>query len=59
MEQIKIYYYKEKPYKIFCNSKIKINNIWEDVVIYECLYENPDGKYWVRFNDDFYSLFKA
>ena len=53
-----VFYYKDKPYRIFCKSKIKISGTWEEVIIYECLYENKDGKYWVRFDDEFYFLFK-
>lgn len=54
-----IYYFKRKPYKIFCNSKLKFEDEWKDVVIYEALYNNPDGKYWVRFKDQFFELFKT
>ena len=41
------YYYKErmdKPYRIVTESKMKISNLWIDVVIYEALYENKDGQ---------------
>lgn len=34
-------------------------NEWVDVVIYECLYENPDGQIWVREKTQFYELFKT
>ena len=30
---------------------------WIDVVIYECLYDNPDGMVWVRTKEQFYNLF--
>ncbi len=55
----KIYSYKGNPYKIFSETKMKISNLWIDVVIYETLYENPDGKYWVREKGQFYELFKS
>jgi hypothetical protein len=54
-----IYYYKGKPYKIFAESKMKISNLWIDVIIYETLYDNKDGKYWVREKGQFYELFKT
>jgi hypothetical protein len=59
------YYYKGKPYKIVEYSKIKLydemgmNGSWHEVVIYRTLYDNPDGKTWVRFKDDFESHFKT
>jgi len=56
-----IYYYKErmdKPYRIVTESKMKISNLWIDVVIYEALYENKDGQIWVREKGSFYELFK-
>lgn len=53
-----IYYYKDKPYTIVINSKIKIEGEWKNVIIYHCEYENPDGMYWTRFTDEFFDLFK-
>lgn len=53
----KIYYYDGKPYRLFANSKFKIGKLWIDVIIYETLYDNPDGKYWVRENGEFHKLF--
>jgi len=44
---------KERTYEIVCRSKMKIDKIWQDVVIYKCLYENPDGDTWVRPVEDF------
>lgn len=60
-----IYYFKGKPYEIFDRTKIKMydemgmNGYWEEVVIYKTLYHNPDGKYWVRFKNDFFANFKT
>lgn len=31
---------------------------WIEVVIYMCLYENPDGMVWVREKSEFYNKFK-
>jgi hypothetical protein len=31
---------------------------WVEVVIYETLYENPDGRVWVREKEQFFKLFK-
>lgn len=31
---------------------------WIDVVIYQCLYVNPDGHIWVREYNEFFNLFK-
>jgi len=54
-----IYYYKDKPYKILYESKIKISEIWIDCIIYECLYENPEGMIWVREKNQFFKLFST
>jgi hypothetical protein len=32
---------------------------WINVVIYQCLYDNPDGDIWVREREQFYELFKS
>ena len=67
----KTYYYKGKPYKVLLETKAKASGFadamdvdrydasreWIDVVIYECLYENPDGMVWVRTKEQFYNLF--
>lgn len=53
-----IYYYKDKAYKIFQVSKMKIGGTWIDVVIYVCQYENKDGGIWVREREEFFNLFK-
>jgi hypothetical protein len=53
-----IYTYKDKDYSLFAKSKIKIGDEWKGVVIYKALYDNPDGEYWVRFEEDFLKLFK-
>jgi hypothetical protein len=68
-----IYYYKGKPYTILAESKIKLSGIidlpeievtdvevgadWVDVIVYECEYDNPDGKIWVRTRKQFFELF--
>ncbi len=51
------YKYKERPYKILHESKIKIGGTWIDVIVYQCLYENPDGMIWVREKEEFFKLF--
>lgn len=52
-----IYEFKGKPYSIVCESKMKISELWIDVVIYKTEYNNPDGMYWVREKGQFYKLF--
>jgi hypothetical protein len=32
-------------------------NQWLDIVIYKCMYDNPEGKIWVREKSEFYRLF--
>ena len=54
----KRYYYKDKPYRIFSETKVKIDGNWIDSVIYQCLYDNPDGIFWVRTAEEFDRLFK-
>lgn len=53
-----IYYYNDKPYCVMEETKMKIEGVWVDCVIYQCLYENPDGMIWVRPKGLFYELFK-
>jgi hypothetical protein len=55
---MKKFEYKGKPYHIIGREKIKIGDEWKDTIRYECLYDNPDGKIWNRFKDDFFRLFK-
>lgn len=50
--------YKGKTYCIFQETKVKIEGKWVDCVIYQTLYDNPDGEFWVRTKDEFHSLFK-
>jgi hypothetical protein len=38
---------------------IQGKNDWLDVIIYQCEYDNPDGKIWVRTEKQFFELFKA
>jgi len=52
-----VYTYKDKPYKILYESKIKIGGTWIDVIVYECQYENSDGMIWVREREEFFKLF--
>lgn len=55
----KIYSYKKHLYYKLFELKIKTKeDVWVPVVVYECLYENPDGMIWARYQDDFYSLFE-
>ena len=50
MREIKIggiyTHYKGKRYKVL--SLAKHSETLEDLVVYECLYDNPRGKIWVR-----------
>jgi hypothetical protein len=47
-----------KLYLKLFKSKIKRENVWENCVIYLCLYFNKDGMLWVRYTDDFNENFK-
>lgn len=58
MIEKKVYMFKDKPYQILTESKIKIGDTWEDVIIYKCLYLNIDGMLWVRFKKEFEEKFK-
>ena len=53
----KRYVYKGKQYCIFQKTKMKIDGKWIDCVIYQTLYNNIDGKFWVRSSKEFYDLF--
>lgn len=54
----KRYIYKNKIYCIFKETKMKIDGNWVDCVIYQTLYNNPDGEFWVRSKEEFFKLFK-
>lgn len=44
---MKLYrHYKNKPYKVL--GHVKHSETLEDLTLYETLYENPNGKIWVR-----------
>jgi hypothetical protein len=53
-----VYEYKGKLYRIFAETRVKINGVWVDSIIYQTLYNNPDGWIWVRTREEFFSLFK-
>ena len=56
---MKIYKHKNgKKYIKLLQTKIKNNGVWEDCVIYMCLYWNKDKMIWVRFINDFNENFK-
>lgn len=48
-----LYIHSGKEYAFFSKSKMKISGEWKDVVIYEALYDNPEGRYFVRYENDF------
>lgn len=57
-----IYQYKDKPYRIVTESKMRVHNQngdnWKDVVIYEALYDTESGeKIFVRDKQEFYHKF--
>ena len=58
MEEL-IYYFKGNPYRIFSETKVKIDGIWIDAIIYQALYVNKDGIFWVRTKKEFFELFKT
>jgi hypothetical protein len=47
-----------KKYLKFCRTKIKIERVWQNAIIYICLYLNKDGMIWVRLEQDFNNNFK-
>ncbi len=52
------YTFKDKPYILIGESKLKQpDGEWVPVCIYATLYDCPDGKIWVRYKDQFYTLF--
>lgn len=55
---IQMYYHKGKPYRIIKHSKVKIEGVWKECIIYEAMYDNPDGNIWVRLKEDFENNFK-
>lgn len=42
-----------------CNMKLEHMDRWVDVIIYQCEYENPEGRIWVRLKEQFFELFKT
>ena len=52
------YEYQGRKYVILFSSKMKIGQKWIPVLIYKCLYDNPDGSIWVREEGEFWRLFK-
>jgi hypothetical protein len=52
------YIYKGNLYTIFITTKMKVNGVWMPCVVYQTLYDNPDGEFWVRSAEEFYQLFK-
>lgn len=39
-------HYKGKPYRVL--GVVRHSETLEELVHYECLYDNPDGRFWVR-----------
>ncbi len=39
-------HYKGKPYRVL--GIVRHSETLEELVHYECLYDNPDGTFWVR-----------
>jgi hypothetical protein len=39
-------HYKGKPYRVL--GVVRHSETLEELVYYECLYDNPDGIFWVR-----------
>lgn len=56
--QGKKYTYKNKPYMVLYETKMKISELWVNCIVYQCLYYNPDGGVWVRERQQFLKLFK-
>lgn len=53
-----IYEYKGNQYRIFAESKMKVDGVWIKCIIYQTLYYNEDGWIWVRNSEEFFKLFK-
>lgn len=55
MEELKIggtyLHYKQKKYRVL--GVVRHSETLEQLVLYECLYENPGGQLWVRPLDMF------
>lgn len=54
----KVFVYKNKQYRFFSETKIKINGVWVDGVIYTPIYNCPDGWIFTRTKEEFFNLFK-
>jgi nicotinic acid phosphoribosyltransferase len=54
----KKYTYKGKEYRIVHFVKMRVKGDWVDGVLYEAMYLNPDGRYFVRTKEEFDELFK-
>lgn len=52
-----IYWYKNRPYKILYESKIKNFGEWTPITVYMCLYDNEHGMIWARETIDFDRMF--
>lgn len=52
------YTYKGNRYKPLMFEWINIGSEWKKMVKYQCLYPNPKGTIWYRFEEDFVKLFK-
>lgn len=53
-----IYIRKNLSYKIYKESKYKLNGQWVPCIIYEPLYDCPDGDIFVRDKKEFFKEFK-
>lgn len=54
---MRFFKYKNKRYLKLFNTKIKIDGIWVDGIIYLALYKNTDGYLYVRTKDNFNKTF--
>lgn len=52
-----VYTLKGNRYTVLSVNGIKIGNDWINVVTYVCLYENPHGLVWTRFENEFINEF--
>lgn len=53
-----VYTLKGNNYIVISLNAIKMGEHWVNVVTYMCLYENPHGKIWTRFENEFINEFK-
>jgi len=52
-----VYTLKGNRYAVLSVNAIKIGKEWTNAITYICLYENPHGVVWTRFENEFINEF--